>query len=66
MEARQTEPLADDLLHGAREIADFLGLSERQAFHQIERGNIPTTRMGRLIVGSKTVLRRRFAPSEAA
>jgi hypothetical protein len=66
MEARQTEPLADDLLHGAREIADFLGLSERQAYHQIEHGNIPTTRMGRLIVGSKTVLRRRFAPSEAA
>ncbi len=66
MPEREEDTLAADLLHGAREIADFLGLSERQAFHQIEQGNIPTTRMGRKIVASKSVLRRRFAPGEAA
>jgi hypothetical protein len=60
------KPLADDLLHGAREIGQFLGITERQARHQIDSGGIPVTRMGRLIVGSKTVLRRRFIPSEAA
>jgi hypothetical protein len=59
-------PLAQDLLHGAREIADFLGIEERQARHQIDRGNIPVTRMGRLIIGSKEVLRRRFVPIEQA
>jgi hypothetical protein len=58
-------PLADDLLHGAAEIAEFLGLEERQARHQIDRGNIPVTRMGRLIVGSKSALRRRFVGEPA-
>jgi hypothetical protein len=62
----QDEKLANDLLHGAKEIADFLGIEERQARWQIDAGNIPTTRMGRLIIGSKNVLRRRFVPSEAA
>jgi hypothetical protein len=54
------EPLAADLLIGARKIAAFIGITERQAFHQIEAGNIPTTRMGRLIVASKSGLRRHF------
>lgn len=58
--------LADDLLHGAKEIGEFLGLSERQARHQIDAGNLPVARLGQLIVGSKTVLRRRFIPDEAA
>ncbi len=57
-------PLAADLLHGAAEIAAYLGLTERQAFHQIEQGNIPTRRMGRLIIASKTALRRRFVPED--
>jgi hypothetical protein len=61
----KAEPLAVDLLHGAAEIAAFLGLTERQAFHQIEQGNIPTTRMGRLIVASKSALRRRFVPQDS-
>jgi hypothetical protein len=55
-------PLADDLLHGAAEIGKYLGISERAAFHQIANGQIPTVKMGRLIVASKTVLRRHFAP----
>jgi len=60
----QDETLADDLLYGAKEIADFLGIEERQARWQIDHGNIPIVRMGRLIVGSKTVLRRRFVPQD--
>jgi hypothetical protein len=63
---KQNEPLADDLLHGAKAIADYLGITERQARHQIDRGGIPVTRMGQLIVGSKSTLRRRFVPDEAA
>jgi len=57
-------PLADDLLHGAKEIANFLGITERQAFHQIEEGNIAVARMGRKIVGSKSALRRRLVPDQ--
>jgi hypothetical protein len=56
-------PLASDLLHGAKEIADYLGIDERQARWQIDHGSIPVTRMGRLIVSSKSALRRRFVPS---
>jgi hypothetical protein len=66
MNTQDEKPLSEDLLHGAKAIADFLGIEERQARHQIDQGNIPVTRLGRLIIGSKQVLRRRFVPSEAA
>lgn len=59
---RDEQPLSQDLLIGAAPIAEFLGLTERQARHQIDNGAIPVTRMGRLIIGSKRVLRRRFSP----
>jgi hypothetical protein len=53
-------PLADDLLFGARAIGEFIGLDERQTFHQAANGNIPVTKMGRLIVASRRMLRRHF------
>jgi hypothetical protein len=55
------ETLADDLLSGAKEIADFLGFPERKTRHQLDHDQIPHRRMGRLIVGSKRVLRRHFS-----
>jgi hypothetical protein len=57
-------PLAADLLHGACEIAAYLGISERQCYYAVEAGNIPVKRMGRLIVASKSVLRRAFIPED--
>ena len=57
-------PLAADLLHGACEIAAYLGISERETYYAIEAGHIPVKRMGRLIVASKSVLRRAFVPEE--
>lgn len=63
---RDDDSLADDLLHGAAAIGDFLGISERAARHQIDAGRIPVSRLGRLIVGSKSVLRRRFTPQNDA
>jgi hypothetical protein len=58
------QPLADDLLHGAKEIGEFIGLSERQVFHHAERGHLPVTRIGRLLVGSKSRLRRHLAQED--
>jgi hypothetical protein len=56
--SQHTEPpLADDLLHGVRVIAEFLGADPRQIHWQIHRGYIPVARLGRLIVGSKSQLR---------
>ena len=63
--ADQERRLADDLLYGAKAIADELGIEERQARWQIDQGNIQgVTRMGRLIVCSKSALRRQFAPHQ--
>ena len=58
--------LADDLLHGAVAIGEFVGLKERPARWKIATGAIPTKRMGRNIVGSKTELRQLFAPHTVA
>jgi hypothetical protein len=58
----QPETLAQDLLIGAAAIAEFIGISERACRHQLDRGQIPHRRMGRLIVGSKRVLRCHFSP----
>jgi hypothetical protein len=33
--------MADDLLNGAREITDFLGLSTRAVFHLLGKGALP-------------------------
>ena len=38
--------LADDLLTGAAEIADFLGRPERQAFHMLEKKQVPAFKVG--------------------
>ena len=37
---------SDKLLYGVAAIAEYLGLAERQARHQIEKGRIPTFRIG--------------------
>jgi hypothetical protein len=54
--------LADDLFHGVKAIAEFIGVDERQVHWQIRQGHIPVARLGRLIVGSKAVLRDHLTP----
>jgi len=58
--------LADDLLPGVEAIAAYLGFDKRQVDWQIRKGQIPVTRMGRLIIGSKRALRARFTPQATA
>jgi hypothetical protein len=58
--ARQSDTLADDLLEGAQAIATFLGIEVRKVFHGVERGHIPVTRRGRIIIGSKRRLTRHY------
>jgi hypothetical protein len=59
-------PLREDLLFGAAAIAQYVGITERQARHQIDQGNLPVARLGRLIVGSKSQLRQCLTPKPAA
>jgi hypothetical protein len=61
------ESIAGDLLRGAREISKFLGITERQTFYYVQKKAIPVTRLGSLIVASKSVLRRHFSvPNEVS
>ena len=44
------------MLYGVQEIADYLGMRERQARHQIEKGRIPTFKIGGKICARPTAL----------
>jgi hypothetical protein len=54
------ETLSTDLLHGAREIGDFIGVPERKIYYHVSQGHLPVTRLGDLIIASKTALRAHF------
>ncbi len=51
---------ASDLLYGAPAIAGYLGLTEKQARHRVEAGNIPAFKIG------GTILRPPFLPDRMA
>ena len=55
-----------ELLSGAKAIAAFLGLSERQVFHRVEDGTLPVFRMGRTICARPARLRQWIVEREAA
>lgn len=60
---------AKDRIEGARAIAAFLGVTERQVRWRIDRGIIPHAREGERIVASKRALRAhwlRMTSGEAA
>jgi hypothetical protein len=52
--------LSDDLIWGVGGIADFLGKNQRQTFHLIYAGAIPTAKIGGRIVASRSRLRAHF------
>ncbi len=47
---------SNKLLYGVAAIAEYLGLAERQARHQIEKGRIPTFKIGGKICARPTAL----------
>jgi hypothetical protein len=57
------ETLADDLLRGCEAISAYLGIDPRSAFHYLQSGQIPATKLGRLWLGSRSRLRRHFSES---
>jgi hypothetical protein len=48
--------LADDLLSGIRQIAEYLGESERRTEYLVERNLIPVFRLGKRINARKSEL----------
>ena len=57
-QAAQASRLADDLLNGANEIADFLGTNAREVYHLAATKRLPIGRLGRKLIASKNQLRR--------
>jgi hypothetical protein len=53
--------LGDDVLYGANAIADFLGIPRRKAFYLLEQRRIPSGKLGREHVASRSALRAHFA-----
>ncbi len=64
--AIETEPARDaDLLYGAPDIAEFLGLRVRQVRHLCEAGRLPTFKIGGKICARRPTLRRWLVEQEA-
>ncbi|RRD21603.1 DNA-binding protein [Brucellaceae bacterium VT-16-1752] len=62
----EQEKEAADLLYGVDPIAEFLGISTKQARHRIREGRIPIFRIGGTICSRKTTLTRWLADMEAS
>lgn len=58
--------IADDVLKGAEEIAEFIGEKQRAVYHAIKKGTIPIYRIGESIRARKSTLREWIAKQEGA
>jgi hypothetical protein len=56
--AKQADRLADDLLNGAAEIAEFLGTNAREVYLLAQTKRLPIGRLGRKLIASKRNLAR--------
>jgi hypothetical protein len=57
--------LTEDLLDGVKEIAAFIGKSERATFHLIHQKQLPVFRLGKKIHARKSELERAFRADAA-
>ena len=57
--------LADDVLDGVKEIAAFIGKSERATFHLIHGNQLPVFRLGKKIHARKSELEAAFRSAAA-
>jgi hypothetical protein len=54
------DTLADDIIYGVREIAEFINLPPRQTYHWLETAALPARKIGSRWVASKSALRKRL------
>ena len=54
---RNQDFLADDLLDGADQIADYTGWSRRRVFYLLEKGLIPALKVGKRWTARKSSLK---------
>jgi hypothetical protein len=60
------DELRDDLLMGARAIAEFMGIYVRRVFYLAEHGKIPVFKLGERWHARRSTLRRFVETKEAA
>ncbi len=60
------ENLANDLLWGAQEIGEAIGVNRRRAFHLLANGRIPARRVGKKWVASRAALHAFLASASAS
>lgn len=65
MQINKTTELKDDLVWGARAIAQEIGRGERQTFYMLERGELPAKKVCGRWVGSKAKLRTHLAGEQS-
>jgi hypothetical protein len=58
--------LADDLLRGIAEIAEYTGETYRAAHWRIVRGDYPVTRVGKIVTARKSEIDKVYAPPQDA
>jgi len=58
---KSKETVAEDMLHGAAEIAAFLGISVNQVYHYHQLQRLPIGKLGWNLIASKRKLQRAFA-----
>jgi hypothetical protein len=58
------ETLAEDLLDGAEDFANFLGWPVRRVFYLLEKGLIPARKTGNRWTGLKSRVRQHFEDGE--
>ena len=56
--AKQTQRVADDLLNGAAEIAEFLGTNTREVYYLRQTKRLPIGNIGRKLIASRAQLSR--------
>jgi len=60
MTTENSDTIASDVLRGAKQIGEFIGLKEKDAFHHLERGHVPAFKMGGIWTSTKTRLRAHY------
>lgn len=60
-----TDPERSDLLHGVAAIADYLNMRRRVAQHRIDKGEVPTFRLGKNVCARRSTLNAWLAECEA-
>jgi hypothetical protein len=58
------EKLADDLLVGAKALAEYTGLTERQIFHLADTRQLPIFKIGHKLAARKSTLTQHMAALE--